>query len=49
MKDSLGTTIYSAISCFVEQIPEASYGKSATDRVWVIKTDALLGFLGGNN
>ena len=49
MKDSLGTSLFSAITCFVEQIPEAAYGKSANDRVWVLKTDNLIGFLGGNS
>lgn len=49
MKDSLGTSLFTAITCFVEQIPEASFGKSASDRVWVLKTDNLIGFLGGNS
>lgn len=48
MRDNLGTSIYTAITCYIEQIPEASYGKSVNDRVWVLKTDNLIGFLGGN-
>lgn len=49
MKDSLGTSIYTATTCFVEQIPEAAYGKTASDRVWILKTDNLIAFLGGNS
>ena len=49
MKDNLGTTIYSAASAFIEKIPDAGFAKTATDRVWVLKTDNLVAFLGSNN
>lgn len=48
MKDNFGTSIYTAATCYIEQIPEAAYGKTANDRVWIFKTDNLVAFLGGN-
>lgn len=48
MKDNLGSTIYSAASAYIEQVPEAAYGKTPNERTWVIKTDNLIAFLGGN-
>jgi len=48
IKDNLGTTVASAASAYIEQIPEASFGKTQNDRVWVLKTDNLVVFLGGN-
>jgi len=49
MKDNLGTTIMTAATCFIEQIPEATFGKTQNDRAWVLKTDNLVQFLGGNS
>ena len=49
MKDNLGNSLYSAATAFIEQIPEASFGKTANDRTWIIKTDNLVAFLGGNS
>jgi len=48
IKDNLGTSLFTAVSAYVEQIPEASYGKTQSDRVWTIRTDNLIAFLGGN-
>jgi len=49
LKDNMGTTTFKAVTCYIEKIPETSYGKSVSDRVWVLKTDNLVAFLGGNN
>lgn len=49
MKDNLGTSLFSAVSAYIEQIPEAAYGKTANDRTWIIRTDNLVAFLGSNN
>jgi hypothetical protein len=48
LKDNLGTTVYSAATVYVEQIPEAAFGKTQNDRVWTLKTDSLIQFLGSN-
>ncbi len=48
LKDNLGTTLYSAASAYIEKVPDASFGKSQSDRTWVLKTDNLLAFLGSN-
>ncbi len=48
-KDNLGTSIWTAPTAFIEQIPEAGYSKTQNDRVWILKTDNLIPFLGGNN
>ena len=48
MKDNLGTTIYTAPTAFIEKIPAGGFGKTQKDRVWVIKTNNLIAFLGGN-
>ena len=48
IKDNLGTSLFSAVTAYIEHIPEAAYGKTQNDRVWVIKTDNLIANLGGN-
>jgi hypothetical protein len=48
IKDNLGSTVISAATAYIEQIPEATYGKTQNDRVWTLRTDNLLVFLGGN-
>jgi len=48
MKDNLGTTIFSAATCYIEMIPEAAFSKTQNDRSWVLKTDNLIQFLGSN-
>ena len=48
IKDNLGTSLFTAVSAYIEQVPEAAYGKTQNDRVWVIKTDNLVANLGGN-
>lgn len=48
IKDNLGTSLYSAVSAYIEQIPEAAYGKTNNDRVWTIRTDNLIAFVGSN-
>jgi hypothetical protein len=49
IKDALGTTLVTAATCFVEMVPSAAFGKTANDREWVLITDNLAIFLGGNN
>ena len=49
IKDAMGSSLFTAASAYIEQIPEAAYGKSLNDRTWTIKTDSLVAFLGGNN
>jgi len=49
IKDNLGTTLFTADTCFIEKFPDAAFGKTVQTREWVIRTDTLLAFIGGNN
>ena len=46
--DHLGTSLYFAGAAYIEKVPDATYGKSASDRTWVLRTDSLKAFVGGN-
>lgn len=48
IKDEKGFTYVSAPKAYVEKLPEASFAKTHSDRVWVLRCHELTYFLGGN-
>lgn len=49
VKDNFGTSIYTAATAWIAKPAEAAFGKEGGTREWVIETDELLAFAGGNN
>lgn len=49
VKDARGTSIYTAATAWINKQPPAAFGKDAGTREWVIETDELIAFAGGNN
>lgn len=48
MKDNNGTTLGLAATAWIIKYPDAEYGNSINSRSWVLETDALELFMGGN-
>jgi hypothetical protein len=48
MKDGSGASIHAAEQMYVKKVPDAEYGKEATTRVWILETDNLQSYIGGN-
>lgn len=48
VKDNSGFTYVNAPKAYVEKLPEASFAKSHSDRVWVLRCHNITYFLGGN-
>lgn len=48
VKDNSGSSLHLAEQAYVKKTPDAGYGKEAEDRVWVLETDNLQNFNGGN-
>ncbi len=48
LKDASGRTIISALSSWVQKYSNSEFAKEVTTRQWVIETDELLVFVGGN-
>ena len=48
VKDNLGNSLHMAEQSYIKRGPDAEYGKETTARVWVIETDNLQHFVGGN-
>lgn len=49
IKDGSGNSLYSAEQAFIAKFPSAEFGREAGPREWVIKTDKLIVFEGGNS
>jgi hypothetical protein len=49
VKDASGTTLHSAESAWIEKPADSEFGKETGDRTWIIQTDNLDMFVGGNN
>lgn len=43
-----GASFHTAQTMWVKKVPNAPYGVNSQSRVWVLETDTLLSFLGGN-
>jgi len=48
VKDGTGSSIHAAEQAYIKKTPDAEYGKEATTRVWLIETDNLQNYNGGN-
>lgn len=48
IRDNQGTTLCTALTCWVKKQPVADFGKEVLNRVWVLDSDAILMFVGGN-
>lgn len=49
IKDNRGNSLFAAEHCWVKKRPTAEYGREPTGREWVLETDNLVAFDGGNN
>jgi hypothetical protein len=49
IKDTFGTSIATAATAWITKQPSSAYGKEAGTREWVIETDELIQFTGGNS
>lgn len=49
IKDGSGSTVASAVTAWVQKYPNTEFQKEATTREWVLETDELLMFVGGEN
>ena len=48
IKDHNGTTLVTALSAWIQKMPNMEDGKEIQNRTWVIETDELNMFVGGN-
>lgn len=48
LKDASGRTIISAVTAWVQKYPNSEFQKEVTTRAWVMETDELEIFVGGN-
>lgn len=48
VKDGSGRSLYAAAAAWISKAPSAAFGKEAGTREWVIATDELVPFAGGN-
>lgn len=49
MRDASGSSLVTALTAWVKKLANAEEGKEVTNRVWVIESDELIMFVGGNN
>jgi Protein of unknown function (DUF3277) len=47
IKDNFGNTIMTAPTAFISKVPDITFAKTHQDRAWVIMTDNIEIFLGG--
>jgi hypothetical protein len=47
--DGSGTTLCSATQCWIKSIPEATFGKEVSERIWIFSAADLRIFHGGGN
>lgn len=48
LKDNSGRTLIQAETCWLEKPADSEFAREVTNREWVIKTDSLNPFIGGN-
>lgn len=48
LRDNSGRTIESALTAWVQKLPDSEYAKEVANRVWIFETDELIRFIGGN-
>ena len=49
IRDNLGTTLISALTAWIQKFANSENAKEVSNRVWILETDSLLTFVGGNN
>ena len=48
LRDASGRTLVSALTAWVKKMPNAEFAKEVSNRAWVLETDQLVMFEGGN-
>jgi hypothetical protein len=48
LKDGSGRTLFAAETCWIAKTADVEFAREVTGREWMIKTDALEVFVGGN-
>lgn len=48
VKDNSGRSLYAAENAWIQKLPDSEFGREATSREWVLRTDHLQSFVGGN-
>lgn len=48
MKDNSGRTLFAAEKCWITKMPTTTFSREAESREWVLETDAMIAFAGGN-
>ena len=48
IKDGSGRTVHQATTAWIQKMPATEFGREAGQREWVIRTDELISFVGGN-
>lgn len=49
IKDNSGTSLYAAETAYIQKYPDSEFSKEPTVREWIIRTDHLTVFIGGNS
>ena len=48
IKDLLGTSLFSAATCWITKLPDVEFGKEIASREWVMETDDVFSIIGGS-
>lgn len=48
IKDSLGSSLFLAPTCWIKEVPDLEFSDSVTERVWVIQGTQCISNFGGN-
>jgi hypothetical protein len=48
LKDNSGRTLCTALTCWVQKYPDSEFAKEVSTRTWVLETDDIEVFVGGN-
>lgn len=48
VKDGSGRTVCESTTAWVQKFPDAEFGKEIGERTWIIESDEVIMFLGGN-
>jgi hypothetical protein len=49
IKDHLGTSVATSLTAWVQKMPDLEEAKEVSMRTWILETDEMLLFIGGNN
>lgn len=48
VKDGSGRTVAEATTAWVQKFPDSEFGKEIGERTWILETDEIVLFIGGN-